>query len=153
MSLRDKLIGCWKLQSYMEFPVDEATPIYPLGEDAKGILMYTHDGFMSVQIMRSDRPAFASGDWFRGTPEEYTKAGDYIAYAGPFDVDEETSMLTHGMFVSFFPNWLGQTQIRLAELQSNCLRLAPVAPIQSGGKAAIPRLVWQRAGLDSPEIR
>ena len=33
--------------------------------------MYTPDGFMSAQLCRPDRVPFASGDWFKGTPEEF----------------------------------------------------------------------------------
>jgi hypothetical protein len=35
--------------------------------------MYTPDGYMSAQLERPGRPAFASGDWFRGTAEEIQK--------------------------------------------------------------------------------
>src|ERR1700741_2077985 len=31
--------------------------------------MYTPDGYMSAQLMRRGRSNFASGDWFRGSPE------------------------------------------------------------------------------------
>ena len=34
-------------------------------------------------------PLFASGDWFKGTDEEYKdEASTYIAYSGPLHVDE-----------------------------------------------------------------
>jgi len=145
MTLRDKLIGAWFLQSYIEYPVDGSSPSYPLGEDAKGLIIYSPDGFMSSQLMRTGRPAFASGDWFRGTPQDYEQAGSYIAYSGPFDVDEETGTLTHSMFVSFFPNWLGQTQIRLADLVGDILHLGPKVPIQSAGKSVMSKLQWRRA--------
>jgi len=145
MSLRDKLIGAWLLQSYVEYPVDGSAPSCPLGEDATGIIIYSSDGFMSSQIMRAGRPEFASGDWFRGTLQEYHQAGSYIAYSGPFDVDEERGTLTHSMFVSFFPNWLGQTQIRVAQLDSDILHLGPHVPIMSAGKRVISKLKWRRA--------
>jgi hypothetical protein len=109
--LRDQLIGAWKLVSYVEEPVDGSAPFHPLGERPKGIIMYTPDGYMSAQLMRPDRRPFASGDWFDGTEEEYREeASTYIAYSGPFHVDEEKRTLTHSMFVSLFPNWTGQTQ-------------------------------------------
>ncbi|NMR21699.1 lipocalin-like domain-containing protein [Cellulomonas fimi] len=56
---------------------------------------------------------FASGDWFAGTPQDYVnEASSSIAYTGPFHVDEEKETLTHSMFVSLFPDSIGQTQIR-----------------------------------------
>src|SRR5271169_1670906 len=68
--LREKLIGAWKLISYVEKPVDGSAPFYPMGEKPEGIIMYTPDGYMSAQLMRPGRPKFASGDWFSGTDEE-----------------------------------------------------------------------------------
>ena len=40
------------------------------------------------------------------------EATSYIAYSGPFHVDEDKQTLTHSMFVSRFPDWTGQTQPR-----------------------------------------
>jgi hypothetical protein len=88
--LRDALIGAWKLVSYQEIPVDGSQPFEPLGPNRAGIIMYTPDGYMSAQLSKPDRPNFASGDWFAGTAQDYiSEASSYIAYSGPFSVDEE----------------------------------------------------------------
>src|SRR4029077_12305621 len=71
--LREQLIGAWRLVSYVETPVDGSPKRFPLGEDAEGIIMYTPDGYMSAQLMRLARRPFSSGDWFKGTPEEFTE--------------------------------------------------------------------------------
>jgi hypothetical protein len=40
--------------------------------------------------MHPNRKAFASGDWFKGTDEEYRQEDStYIAYTGEFHVDEK----------------------------------------------------------------
>ena len=102
--------------SYVEEPVDGSAPFYPMGEEPQGIIMYTPDGYMSAQLMHPGRPKFRSGDWLRGSDEEIKEeALGYIAYSGPFHTDEEKQTLTHSMFVSLFPNWLGQTQPRVVE--------------------------------------
>jgi hypothetical protein len=145
--LCDQLIGAWKLVSYVEEPVDGSAPFHPLGERPKGIIMYTPDGYMSAQLMRPDRRPFASGDWFDGTEEEYREeASTYIAYSGPFHVDEEKRTLTHSMFVSLFPNWTGQTQPRVVKIEGDKLFLSTESPIKSGGKIVMSYLEWQRAG-------
>ena len=147
--LRDRLIGAWKLVSYVEEPVDGSAPFHPMGEKPKGIIMYTPDGYMSAQLMRPDRRPFASGDWFDGTEEEYREeASTYIAYSGPFHVDEEKRTLTHSMFVSLFPNWTGQTQPRVVKIEDDKLFLSTESPIKSGGKIVMSRLQWQRAGKE-----
>jgi hypothetical protein len=68
--LRERLIGAWTQESYVEKPVDGSAPFYPMGEKPEGIIMYTPDGYMSAQLMHLGRPKFASGDWFRGTDKE-----------------------------------------------------------------------------------
>jgi hypothetical protein len=145
-TLREQLIGAWKLVSYVEKPTDGSEPFYPLGTEPQGIIMYTPDGYMSAQLMRPGRPPFASGDWFRGTDEEVrAEAMGYIAYSGPFHTDEEKQTLTHSMLVSLFPNWLGQTQGRVVKIDGDTLHLSSAEPIQSGGKQTMSYLSWQRA--------
>jgi hypothetical protein len=117
-----------------------------MGEKPEGIIMYTPDGYMSAQLMHPDRPKFASGDWFRGSDKEIREeALGYIAYGGPFHTDEEKQTLTHSMFVSLFPNWLGQTQPRLVKIEGDMLHLSTAAPIKSGGKETNSYLTWKRA--------
>ncbi len=108
------MIGAWKLESYEERPVDGSAPFHPLSDKPMGIIMYTPDGYMSAQLMQQNRKNFESGDWFDGTDAEYKQeASTYIAYSGPFQVDEEKQTMTHSMSVSLFPNWTGQTQPRV----------------------------------------
>lgn len=85
-------------------------------------------------------------DWFKGTDEEYrAEAPSYIAYKGPFHVDEDRKTLTHSMFVSLFPDWTGQTQPRVVRLEKDKPHLSTQSPIKSGGKTVNSRLTWRRA--------
>jgi hypothetical protein len=147
--LRDRLIGAWKLVSYVEVPVDGSAPRHPFGKDARGLIMYTPDGYMSAQLCTAQRAPFSSGDWFEGTDAEYRAEGSsYVAYSGPFEIDEDQQTLRHSMFVSLFPNWTGQTQARVARLEGDLLELSTAAPIARSGKQVHARLVWKRAQLD-----
>jgi hypothetical protein len=144
--LRDQLIGAWKLVSYEERPVDGSPSIYPMSDNPQGLILYTPDGYMSAQLMHPERLPFEGGDWFNGTQEEYrAEATSYIAYSGVFAVDEERGALTHSMFVSLFPNWLGQTQPRVMRIDGDKLYLSTAAPISSGGRTVMSYLGWQRA--------
>ena len=144
--LRDQLIGAWKLVSYEERPVDGSPSFYPMTEMPQGIIMYTPDGYMSAQLCKPDRKPFASGDWFKGTDDDYKQeASTYIAYTGPFHVDEEKRTLTQTMFISLFPNWIGQTQPRVVKIEGNSLYLSTASPISSGGKTVNSYLRWERA--------
>ena len=145
-NLREGLTGAWKLVSYREIPVDGSAPFEPLGHKPRGLIIYTSDGYMSAQLSKPDRPKFASGDWFAGTADDYVaEASSYIAYSGPFHVDEAKQTLTHSMFVSLFPNWTGQTQPRQVKLDGDELHLGTASPIRSSGKTVNSVLVWRRA--------
>jgi hypothetical protein len=137
--LPEQLIGAWKLVTYVERPVDGSAPFYPMGEEPQGLIMYTPDGH--TQLMHPGRPRFASGDWFRGSSEEIKEETlGYIAYRGPFHTDEEKQTLTHSMFVSLFPNWLGRTQPRVVKIEGDMLHLSSATPIMSGGKKTMSYL-------------
>jgi hypothetical protein len=120
-------------------------------EKPQGIIMYTPDGYMSAQLSQPNRRPFASGDWFKGTDEDYRhEASTYIAYTGEFHVDEEKQTLTHSMFISLFPNWIGQTQPRVVKIEGDTLHLGTASPIQSGGRTVNSFLVWNRAKVNAP---
>ncbi len=144
MTLRSGLLGAWNLRSYVENPVDGSPPRHPFGDDARGRLIYDHGGWMSVQLMVASRPSFASGDWFHATSKELSAAAAFIGYSGTFVVDESAETVSHVIDMSFFPNWIGQTQIRRISLTPNRLKLTPVEPIRSDGRDVIPTLQWMR---------
>src|SRR5258707_7863156 len=113
-SLREQLVGAWTLNSYVERDVETGVESHPFGDHPLGFILYTPDGYMSAQLQRPDRRPFADGDILHATREEYAAAGSsYVAYSGRFFVDEKKRSLSHEMAVSFFPNWLGQRQVRL----------------------------------------
>lgn len=144
--LREQLIGAWMLVSYEEKPVDGSPTNYPMGEKPQGIIMYTPDGYMSAQLSTPNRKPFASGDWFKGSDDDWKQEGStYIAYTGEFHVDEEAKSLTHSMFISLFPNWIGQTQPRVVKVEGEYLFLHTANPIESGGKKVNSYLKWKRA--------
>jgi hypothetical protein len=144
--LREMLVGAWELVDVVEEPLDGAPVRRPHGERPVGLILYTPDGYMSVQIMERDRGHVDSCDWTRLTPEEYAEeARGYFAYAGPFEVDEERASVTHSVVVSLFPGWVGSTQVRVAELEEERLVLRSAAPVCSGGKLVVIRLLWRRA--------
>ena len=103
--IRDQLVGAWQLVSYTstpEGPTEEAT--YPLGKDPKGILLYTADGYMSVQIQALE----SAKEELDANSAQLT---GYLGYAGPFYIDETGSepVLQHHMSLSSFPAWLIDT--------------------------------------------
>ena len=104
---------------------------------------------MSAQLCTPDRFPFAPGEWFRGIPAEYEAEGStFIAYTGPFHIDEPPPPLTHTMFISLFPNWIGQTQLRIVKIEGDFLNLITASPIPSAGKMANSYLRRKRTLAD-----
>jgi hypothetical protein len=136
-----QLAGTWKLVSWENRDAD-GTVNYPMGRDAKGYIMYTPDGYMSVVISHPERPAFASGDIGGGTVEELARAAaSYISYCGRYEVRPES--IVHFVEASLFPNWVGTIQERFSELQGSTLILS-TAPFLFAGQERRAYLIWQR---------
>lgn len=144
--LREMLVGAWELVDVVEEPVDGSPPRRPHGDRPLGLILYTHDGYMSAQLMERERGHVDSCDWAHLTPEEYAEeARGYFAYAGPFEVDEERGTVAHSVAVSLFPGWVGGTQVRVAELDGERLVLRTAAPACSNGKLVVTCISWRRA--------
>jgi hypothetical protein len=141
---RTMVIGVWSLVSY-EVTDDRGNTSYPMGKDAEGFIMYHPEGYMSAQIMTPGRPKYASGDLHTGTQEEMAAAAHgYLAYAGPYQVDEENKTVKHHMSISLNTNWLGDTQPRYVELEGDILSINS-EPIIVDGKEVSTKLVWKKA--------
>jgi hypothetical protein len=109
--------------------------------------MLTYDGasHMSVQIMKTNRPVFGSGDdQDEGSIEELTAAfKGYAAYYGTYSVDEQAGVITHHVVASMVPNWIGTDQRREAVLAGDRLTLSARLRWRAGQEWFF-RLVWKR---------
>jgi Lipocalin-like domain len=144
--LRSALVGAWRLVSCVETDVATGEEYRPMGDAPEGLILYTQDGYMSAQLSAAGRRGFASGDMYTGTPAEYVEAGaSYLAYSGPYRVDEVKRIVEHEMFVSLFPNWKGQRQARIVKLDADELRLSPDQPHLFNGSLKSAEIVWRRA--------
>ena len=137
MTLQEKLTGAWTLVSFVGKSLDGSPDVYPMGDSPQGLILYTPDGYMSAQIMLPDRD---------GKTEMFTEAGgNYLAYSGRYYTDERRQILQHHMFVSLYPDWLGQTQQRTVLFEDDLLKLRSPTPLRLNGKEIIPCLTCKRA--------
>src|SRR5260370_34903587 len=67
------LVGTWVLTK-AEKLLPDGSRISDYGENPHGLVVFTADGYYSVQIYRNDRVKFSSGDKLKGTSEEYKDA-------------------------------------------------------------------------------
>lgn len=139
IKLRSQLEGSWELVSYQ---VHARKPFkftrMPLGAKPSGMLIYTRDGHMSVQMQKPSTMRFLGASPHGGFFWEKTRAAShYMAYGGTFAVgrlasDEQdaanpTWAIEHAVHHSLYPNWIGTRQIRLCALDGNVLTLRPNA--------------------------
>jgi hypothetical protein len=129
-NLRSALIGSWRLAS-LETITTNGDISHPLGENPRGILMYTPDGYMSAQVRRED--ADMTG---------------YIAYSGPFFINEDETVIEHEVAVSFDPTWLGSRQVRLVRIDGDLLYLSTEKPVLYNGQFVNAHLAWKRNQLN-----
>jgi hypothetical protein len=134
------LVGTWTLVAAdVEHPDGSRARDY--GADPKGMLIIDAQGHYSLQIFKSERPEFASGDKGKGTPDEYKAAVmGSSTHFGTISVDAAGRKLTFHVQSASFRNWEGEQQRRSYELKDGELSYR-VAPRPNGD---VPISVWQR---------
>lgn len=125
-TLREAVIGAWELMSFVTNDVATGQDRHPLGTTPRGLILYTADGYMSAQLARVDM-------------------AEYVAYGGPFSVDEETSTLHHDVAMSMMPELLAQPQFRHAQVDGDLLTLSTTT--DDGGTTTHSTLLWRRAAI------
>jgi Lipocalin-like domain len=132
--VRERLAGCWRLVEYSVTAVEGGETKHPLGNNPVGTILYTPDGYMSAQLAR---PGLRSDDQ---KPDAY-----YIAYSGPYDIDEQAGTVAHHVQVSVIPSWLGTTQIRRVQFREpDTLELSSAEPRPRDGVMTTATISWSR---------
>ena len=108
--------------------------------------MYDGRGSFSGQIMAHGRPDFATGNLLKGTADEVRAAFEgYVAYYGSYTLDESGELMIHQVEGSFFPNWIGERQIRKFEFTCDGRLQLSTLPIKGARADLTVVLVWERA--------
>ncbi len=110
MSNVEKLIGTWLQVSIDTVSADGTRrPLY--GENPKGIVIYTSDGYFSLMQARVDLPKLKSGLPSKATPDEAKAviAGS-IAYYGTYSLDEANNILSLDIHASTLANFTGNPE-------------------------------------------
>lgn len=117
LSLRQKLIGAWKLESYVAYPTPNSSTqrlTYPMTKNVTGFIMYTPDGYMSAQMLIPGQQSFKRGE---GEEPQWAEAGKRcFAYCGPYYITNEgqgrEEILRHTFQCCSLPGWIGDIQVR-----------------------------------------
>lgn len=134
------IVGTWVLTGADKLlPDGKRVPDY--GPNPHGLVIFTADGYYSVQIYRAERLKFSSGDKFKGTPEEYKEASlSTSVHYGRYSVDPVKHAITFKIDRSSVPNLDDTTAVRPFELKGDELSWR-VAARQDG---SVPVTTLQR---------
>ena len=140
MTIEEQIIGTsWRLLSFQSEDKDGEV-FYPLGEDAQGVILFTLDRRMAVQIMAADREESierSASDRFNTEAEKEMAERGYHAYSGPIDLNESEGTLTTHVDLSLIESYVGSDQTRSAMIDNERLYLSNV-------KHPERKLVWEK---------
>jgi len=144
------IAGTWVL-TRAEKLLPDGTRVSDYGDNPHGLVIFTSDGYYSVQIYRADRLKFSSGDKLKGTPEEYKEASVTTSvHFGRYTIDPAKATITFHIDRSSFPNQDDTTQVRPYEITGDELSWK-VAPRPDG---SIPVTVLRRvSGKEEPRVK
>jgi hypothetical protein len=139
---KQQLIGTWNLVL-----VDNINPdgkrTQPYGENPQGILMFDKDGNYALQILRTDRVNFVSGDKTKGTADEnraLVLGGN--SHFGKYLINAADNTITFQIEHAFFPNWQGTEQKRNFTLSEKEFRYT--VPTTTNGAGVSGEVVWKK---------
>ncbi|MGY4316391.1 lipocalin-like domain-containing protein [Bradyrhizobium quebecense] len=106
-SPKDTLVGTWVQVSLDTVSADGTRrPLY--GENAKGMIIYTSNGYFTLMQASVDLPKLKSGLPSKATPEEAKAViANSIAYFGKYSLDETSMVLSLDIQASTFANLTG----------------------------------------------
>jgi len=138
------LQGTWEMVSAYEVTADGArTTNY--GEHPLGLLTVDAAHRYNMQIFKVGRPAFASGDKARGTPDEYRQAVvGSSTHFGTVMIDAARHQLVFEVKAASFPNWEGRRQVRDYAFRNGLLSYA--VPASASGSGLVAHSIWRRVG-------
>ena len=136
---KSQLQGVWRFQSEVDTRADGSVATIGPAAGYSGLLVYTSDGYVSVNIMPKDRKwkgDSASESQLRETIETGT------AYFGRYEVDPKEHTVTHIVEVGLEPSDEGRRLVRKYELQDDTLVLSAIW--QFHGQSLDFAVTWKR---------
>jgi hypothetical protein len=138
----ERIVGTWKLVSWT-YQDASGNVVDFFGENPLGILTYDKSGYMSAQLMKSDRSKLGTPRLFEGTDEQV--AGAYRSYAAYWGRYRETAPgeFTHYVEGSLLPDWTATEEIRHARIEGELLTLSAI--VTANGHRLTVEVRWRKA--------
>ncbi len=110
------LAGVWELASYT-VTNSNGVSRFPFGHQPKGQIVYTENGQMSAQLMRSDYDLTPFTELDFSTALQELGLSAFFSYWGTYDLDEAAGTVTHRIEGCLYPAWVGASQVRNFRLE------------------------------------
>ena len=125
--IRDRFVGAWRLAS-----LEQESPDGKIHKsDSTGLLVFTRDGHMSVQVMdRNPQPQTPAG------PEQYSQGG-YEASFGTYQINDAQTFTYH-VAGALVRTLIGKDLPRVFELSGKQLIVKSTRPDEHW------RVIWER---------
>lgn len=130
--IREQLVGAWRL-AWLE---EQGTDGRILKADCTGLLVYTGDGHMSVQVMYRNPPANSQAAT-NAAPVQYAQGG-YEASFGTYAIDESTHTFTFHVEGALVRTLIGKDLPRAFEFSGRQLIVKSTHPEEHW------RVAWER---------
>ena len=135
--------GTWHLTSFEQININTKQKSYPLGKNPVGLLIYTDDGNMSVNMMSSDRKRFSKNDIMSGKDDEIISAyKTYNSYSGKYEIIN--NKIIHKILVASFPNYVGTEQVRYFRLEDKNTLILETPEILVDNDIQVAYITWKR---------
>jgi len=157
-SIRDKLVGTWKLISWETLRSNGQILNIVMGPRPTGLIIYQPNGYMALQAINDPRPMFAESG-LTATREELRNAYfGYFAYWGTYTINEADSTVGYNIQSGLRPEDVGITRKSTVRFDGTKLVWTPPAYKANlaffhdlrgdtqlrEGEELVNRLTWER---------
>lgn len=144
--MKSNFLGAWKLLHCKSFGSD-GNEVFDSLQNASGMIMYDQHGTVAVQIMGDRHTDLIENDFFEAPSELFERTfKNYLAYYGPYTINESERIVTHHITGALWPNMIGTALMRYFEFKEDqSLVLTTVKPEAFNTKdPAVRQLTWSR---------
>lgn len=114
------IVGVWQLDELTNYNADGSF-FQPFGTSPSGTFIYTPDGNLSIQIMKTPPP-----DKYEGRPNDTQRlqaARGYLAYFGTYEFDSTAMAVTHNVKGAINPNYVDTSRERDVSINGATLEI------------------------------
>ena len=135
----NEIVGKWNLVTWQATD-SSASVFYPYGENAKGVLYYSSDSFVSLTLVKDNRISLKDMDR-KEANDSISKVlyNSIFTYEGTYSLDLNTKIVSHFVDICNNPDWDKTTRERFFQINKDTLIL-----LSTEQKFPKHKLIWVR---------